>query len=73
MRKLGIIFFLGGLALLVAFSGYEMTKDFFQDADVPLAIRIALPAIIVGFILLLASLALERYRAKKKERFKEVD
>ncbi len=46
---------------------------FFKTSEIALGFRIAIAVVIVGIILLLASVIWERYRAVKKEDFKEVE
>ena len=69
MQKLA--FALIGIGILVII-GY-FAKGFFTAADIPLALRIAAGAAILGVILLLASIIRERFRAAKEEEFKEVE
>ncbi len=52
--------------------GYA-SKGFFTAADIPLALRIACGMAALGVILLLISIGRERYRAAKKETFKEIE
>ncbi|MFO7772441.1 MAG: hypothetical protein R6V59_00600 [Dehalococcoidia bacterium] len=73
MRKLGGFLLIVGLGILVGYGLYWFFSLAFLE--LPLAVKIAIAAVVLGLILLLASLARERHRASKeeKERFKEVD
>ena len=66
-RRLGLYLFWGGLFLTAAYSVlsllgpweltqnkiYSWAKDFFTGPNVPIPLRIAIPALILGVILLL--------------------
>lgn len=73
MRRIGGILLVIGLGILICWGLYWFLSSAF--AWLPLPVKVAITAIAAGLILLLASLARERYRASKteKERFKEVD
>jgi Zn-dependent protease with chaperone function len=73
LRKLGGFFLIVGLGILIGWGLYWFFGLAFLE--LPLALKIAIAAIVVGLILLLASLARERYRASKeeKDKFKEVE
>ena len=53
---------------LYYFFKYLFTLDF-----IPLPIKIAIPAISAGVVLLLGAVGWERYRKGKEERFEEVE
>ena len=73
MRKLGGVILGIGLGILVGWGLYR----FFSNAlpSLPLPVKIASTAIILGIIILLISLGRERYRLSKedKKKFKGVD
>jgi hypothetical protein len=73
LRKIGGILLAVGLGILIGWGLYW----FFRLAFLwlPLPVKIAVAAIMIGLIILLASLGWERYRASKeeKEKFKEVE
>ena len=58
--------------MLVGYCVYYLSKVFFESRSVPLPIQIAIPAIVVGFLLVLGAVLLERLRSGKREQFKEV-
>jgi hypothetical protein len=73
MRRIGGILLAVGLGILIGWGIYWFFGLAFLS--LPLPVKIAIAAIAVGLIILLASLAWERYRASKeeKEKFREVE
>jgi len=73
MRKVGGILLGIGLGTLVGWGLYWFFRLAFPS--LPLPVKIAIAAILVGLIILLASLGWERHRAseQEKEKFKEVE
>ena len=73
MRKIGGILLAAGLGILVGWGLYWFFHLQFLSLSLP--VKIAIAAIVVGLIILLASLGWERYRASKeeKEKFKGVE
>ena len=57
------IFSVGGLAL-IGFGLYKVLYSFFQDASVPLAIKWGITGLILGIIIMLISLIIERVKDK---------
>ena len=73
MRKIGGILLAAGLGILVGWGLYWFFRLQFLSLSLP--VKIAIAAIVVGLVILLASLGWERYRASKeeKEKFKGVE
>ncbi|HEU65481.1 MAG TPA: hypothetical protein ENN57_02295 [Chloroflexi bacterium] len=73
MRKLGGILLAVGLGILIGWGLYWFFRLAFLE--LPLPVKIAIAAIVVGLIILLTSLGRERYRAsqEEKDKFKEVE
>ena len=73
MKKIGGILLAVGLGILIGWGLYWFFSLAFLS--LPLPVKIAIAAIVVGLVILLASLGWERYRALKeeKEKFKEVE
>lgn len=64
LNVLGLaIFSVGGLAL-IGFALYKFLYAFFQDASVPLAIKWGITGLILGTIIMLISLIIERVKDK---------
>ena len=78
-RETRVAFWLGGLmavagALVVLGYGvYYFSKAFFGSDAIPLPVRVALPAVIAGFLLVMGAVLLERLRGGKREKFEEVE
>jgi hypothetical protein len=73
LKKIGGILLAIGLGTLIGWGLYWFFRLAFFS--LPLPVKIAIAAIVVGLTILLASLGWERYRASKeeKEKFKEVE
>ncbi len=73
MRKIGGVLLAAGLGILIGWGLYWFFRLAFLE--LPLPVKIAIAAVVVGLILLLSSLGRERYRASKeeKDKFKEVE
>jgi hypothetical protein len=73
LRKIGGILLAVGLGILIGWGLYWFFRLAFLE--LPLPVKIAIAAIVVGLIILLASLGWERHRASReeKEKFKEVE
>ncbi len=67
MKRLGTILAIGGFLVLGGYSVYYGFRDLFRDQTIYLAIKVAVPALVVGLILLLASVGWERCQSAKKE------
>ena len=68
----GILVVAGALALL-GYGLYYSTQEFFGSTDVPLLVQVAVPAVVVGVVVLLGTVLVERVRRRKRERFEEVE
>ncbi len=64
---------IGGVLTLVGYGAYSMLKAMFESEEVPLAVSIAVTAVVVGFAILLLYVAVDRIRASRSESFEEVD
>ena len=69
IQKLAFLLIGGGVLVALGF----FLKWFFATSVIALGFRIAIAIVIVGILLLLASVGWERYRAAKKEEFGEVE
>ena len=69
MQKTGLILVSVGVLVL---AGYG-SRGFFLNADVPLAIRIAVGVIGVGVTVLIIKVIRDRLAKRKTEKFKEVE
>ena len=72
MYKVGITVLFGGIAILVAYWFFNLISSLLFEEEVPILIKIAVPAVLVGFGLLFITTIRDRIRDKSKEDFKEV-
>ncbi|MFH1559996.1 MAG: hypothetical protein ABID84_01090 [Chloroflexota bacterium] len=71
--RAGAILVIAGVVVVTGYWLYYAFKALFSEPSIPLAIKVAIPAIIIGIILLLSAVGWERYRKGKEERFEEVE
>lgn len=62
-----------GVAVLPAYGLFILARELFSDPETPIALRFALPAAAVGFLILLAAAVRHRIRQRREEDFSEVD
>ena len=62
-----------GTLVLAGYGVYAFSREFFGSPDVPLAVQVAVPAMLVGVIILLGAALMDRLRHRKQEHFKEAD
>ena len=68
----GLVLLVAGTALLGGYWAYLLISEVVGDPDVPLAVRIGLPALGAGGLLLLAAVLIEQVRRNRREDFREV-
>ena len=73
MQTMGLGLLLLGLVGLLGYGVYAVLAVVFADAEVPFFIRLSLSAVIVGFVVLMASVIRDRIRESRTERFEEAD
>ena len=73
MQNIGLGLLLLGLAGLLGYWVFTVLAVVFADAEIPFFIRLSLSAVIVGFVVLMASVVRDRIRESKSERFEEAD
>ncbi len=73
IEKAGVVLIVAGVAALVGYGMYGALTAIVGDEEVPLLIRVALPAAAVGLVLVVAALVVDRLRRRKAETFEEVD
>tara|TARA_Y100000588_G_scaffold347473_1_gene396298 strand:+ start:847 stop:1071 length:225 start_codon:yes stop_codon:yes gene_type:complete len=72
MYKVGVVALLIGVAILASYWVIAVMSAVFFEDEVPILIKIAIPAVFVGSALLFITTIRDRMRDKKKENFKEV-
>ena len=72
MYKVGVVVLLIGVAILASYWIVAVISALLFEEEVPILIKIAVPAVLVGLGLLFITTIRDRIRDKKKEDFKEV-
>jgi hypothetical protein len=72
-RGLGWIFLSVGAILVIGFGLYHAFYDLFTDPEAPLWLQVGLPTAVLGAGILLVSFARERFFARKRERYTEIE
>lgn len=62
-----------GVLVLTCYGIYYFSRDFFGSSEVPLGIKVALPVIVAGIVVLLGAVLTERLRLRKREGLEEVE
>ena len=73
MERAGIVLIVAGLGILLGYGLYGAFTALVGAEEVPLPIRIAVPAAAVGLIAVVAAVLVDRQRRRKAETFEEVD
>ena len=73
IEKAGLVLIVAGIGALMGYGLYVTLTAIVGTEDVPLLIRVALPAAAVGMILVVAAVLVDRLRRRKAETFEEVD
>ena len=71
--SLGQILVIGGFILFYGSCIYLALKEMLASPDTPILIKIGLPAIFLGFGVLLTSVIIDRIRASKTDPYKDVE
>ena len=72
-RGAGWLFLSVGLIILLSFGVFHFTSDFLLNPEEPLIARLGMGVGALGIIILLVSIARERYFARRHERYEEVE
>jgi len=73
MIKVGAILMLLGVGALTAYGFYAIVLVLYIEPHVPFVFKLALPAVLLGVVLLIAVIFRDRLRARKQEQFEEVE
>ena len=71
--SLGQILVIGGFILCYGSCIYLALKEMLANPDTPMLIKIGLPAIFLGFGVLLTSVVIDRIKASKTDPYKDVE
>ena len=61
-----------GLLLVYGVGGYWFAMEVVRDEESPLWLKLGIPAIVVGFTVLLLSVILQRMKAAKTDKYTDV-
>ena len=59
--------------MLFGYGLNEGVRDFFESSDIPVAVKVALPTVVLGFVVLIAVVIAERFKSRARDDFKETD
>ena len=69
----GLVLLIAGAALLGGYWAFVLLSEVVGDPEVPLAVRIGLPALGAGGLLLLAAVLIQQIRRNRREDFGEIE
>ena len=72
-RRFGWILLSIGAMILLFFGGYQMVKEIIHDPSTPIVLKVGILTLLGGIVVLLVSLARERFFVQRRERYKEVE
>ena len=73
VQRAAAVLIVGGLLVIFGYGLYYMLDGLYSDVEAPLAIKVAVTAILAGTALLLLYVAVDRIRTSKSESFEEAD
>ena len=62
-----------GLLLVYGAGGYWFAMEVVRDEDSPVWLKLGIPAIVIGFTILLLSVILQRMKAAKTDKYTDVE
>ena len=68
MKFIGVVLSSVGIAILVVYSVYFALSDFFNNAAVPVVLKVVFPLVVVGMALLLAATLREKLAGRSRHR-----
>ena len=71
-RGIGWIFMSIGAMLLLGFGAWEVFSQIFTDPTSPWYVKVGLPILLLGLVILVVSMGRERLFAYRRDRYKEV-
>ncbi len=67
----GLTIFSAGALVLVGFGLYKLFGAILKDNDIPIVVKWGIVGLILGVVIILFSLIIERLKDKKKEKIKQ--
>ncbi len=71
--RIGVWLMIAALAVLAAYTGYVTIAGIFTEPDTPIAIQVAIPALVAGSLILLAAAFVQKMKRRKQEDVEEVE
>ena len=72
MARIGIVLILIGFLTLLGYGMYSLLVVIYSTEDIPLIIKLAVPVLIGGLMVLIVSVVRDRLRDRRNEKFREV-
>ena len=72
MARIGIVLILVGFLTLLGYGMYSLLVAIYSTEDIPLIIKLAVPVLIGGLMVLIVSVGRDRLRDRRNEKFREV-
>ena len=72
MARIGIVLILVGFLTLLGYGMYSLLVVIYSTEDIPLIIKLAVPVLIGGLMVLIVSVGRDRIRDRRNEKFREV-
>ncbi|MCH2508519.1 MAG: hypothetical protein MK035_08635 [Dehalococcoidia bacterium] len=72
MARIGIVLILVGFLTLLGYGMYSLLVVIYSTEDIPLIIKLAVPVLIGGLMVLIVSVGRDRLRDRRNEKFREV-
>ena len=72
MARIGIALILVGFLTLLGYGMYSLVVAIYSTEDIPLIIKLAVPVLIGGLMVLIVSVGRDRLRDRRNEKFREV-
>ena len=72
MARIGIALILVGFLTLLGYGMYSLVVAIYSTEDIPLIIKLAVPVLIGGLMVLIVSVVRDRLRDRRNEKFREV-
>jgi hypothetical protein len=72
-RGVGWMFFSIGAIIAVSFAVYESLKQFFDNPEVPLLLKIGISSLLFGSIVLLISVFREKWILRRVDKYRSIE
>ena len=73
MARIGIVLILVGFLTLLGYGMYSLLVAIYSTEDIPLIIKLTVPILVGGLMVLIVSVVRDRLRDRSNEKFREVN